>query len=190
MVTGISAITLATHDMARAVAFYRIVGFAVIRGGDEASFTSFRAGSQFLNLILQPAGRQWSWWGRLIFYDDDVDGLYRRLVAAGLRPEAQPRDGGVARYVLGACRAAQVDTIVTAHAFVEKGRLEKLIAGIEGHVRLVYLEDIRKTVTFSDKLFGALRQCAVADHVGEHDGGQFTLLGRAHLSNCGFFSNA
>ena len=30
--------------------------------------------------------------------------------------------------VLGACRAAQVDTILTAHAFVEKARLEKLIA--------------------------------------------------------------
>jgi acyl-[acyl-carrier-protein]-phospholipid O-acyltransferase / long-chain-fatty-acid--[acyl-carrier-protein] ligase len=59
--------------------------------------------------------------------------------------------------VLGACRAAQIDTIITAHAFVEKGRLEKLIAGLEGHVRLVYLEDVRKTVTFSDKLLGALQ---------------------------------
>jgi len=92
MITGISAITLATHDMARAVAFYRMLGFAVIHGGDEASFTSFRIGAQFLNLILQPAGRRWSWWGRVIFYDDDVDGLYERAVAAGFRPEAPPRD--------------------------------------------------------------------------------------------------
>ena len=53
---------------------------------------SFRAGDNFLNLIVQPAGRQWSWWGRLIFYDSDVDGLYRRLVAAGYRPEDAPRD--------------------------------------------------------------------------------------------------
>jgi acyl-[acyl-carrier-protein]-phospholipid O-acyltransferase/long-chain-fatty-acid--[acyl-carrier-protein] ligase len=59
--------------------------------------------------------------------------------------------------VLGACRAAQIDTIITAHAFVEKGRLEKLIAGLEGHVRLIYLEDVRKTVTFADKLLGALQ---------------------------------
>ena len=92
MVTGISAVTLATHDMARAVAFYRMLGWAVIHGGEQASFTSFRIGGNFLNLILQPAGREWSWWGRLIFYDDDVDGLYARLVAAGLRPEAPPRD--------------------------------------------------------------------------------------------------
>ena len=59
--------------------------------------------------------------------------------------------------ILGACRAAQMDTILTAHAFVEKGRLEKLIAAIEGHVRIVYLEDIRKTVSFSDKLRSAIR---------------------------------
>jgi uncharacterized glyoxalase superfamily protein PhnB len=92
MITGISAVTLATHDMARAVGFYRMLGFAVIHGGEDAAFTSFRAGDNFLNLILQPAARQWSWWGRLIFYDSDVDGLYRRLVTAGCRPEAAPRD--------------------------------------------------------------------------------------------------
>jgi uncharacterized glyoxalase superfamily protein PhnB len=92
MITGISAVTLATHDMARAVSFYRMLGFAVIHGGEDAAFTSFRAGDSFLNLILQPAGRHWSWWGLLIFYDSDVDGLYRRLVAAGCPPDAAPRD--------------------------------------------------------------------------------------------------
>ena len=91
-ITGISAVTLATHDMARAVRFYRFLGFVLLYGGEDASFTSFRAGDNFLNLIAAPAGRQWSWWGRLILYHADVDGLYRRLVAAGYRPEAAPRD--------------------------------------------------------------------------------------------------
>jgi hypothetical protein len=31
--------------------------------GDNAGFTSFRAGDGFLNLIAQPAERHWSWWG-------------------------------------------------------------------------------------------------------------------------------
>ena len=78
------------------------------------------------------------------------------LQSAGRVPAMINFSAGAAN-VLGACRAAQVDTIITAHAFVEKGRLEKLIAGLEGKVRLVYLEDVRKTVTSSDKLFGALR---------------------------------
>ena len=92
MIKSISAITLGTHDMRRAVRFYRTLGFDMAYGGEEAGFTSFRVGSGHLNLIAQPAERQWSWWGRVIFYDSDVDGLYARAVAADLQPHAAPRD--------------------------------------------------------------------------------------------------
>ena len=92
MIQGISAVTLATHDMRRAVDFYRLLELRVIHGGEDSAFTSFRAGDNFLNLILQPPERRWSWWGRLIFYHADVDALYTRLVAAGYRPEGPPRD--------------------------------------------------------------------------------------------------
>jgi catechol-2,3-dioxygenase len=44
MIEVISAITLATHQMPRAVRFYRALGFEVLHGGEESSFTSFRAG--------------------------------------------------------------------------------------------------------------------------------------------------
>jgi catechol 2,3-dioxygenase-like lactoylglutathione lyase family enzyme len=92
MIEGISAITLATHDMRRAVRFYQVLGFAMLYGGEDAGFTSFKAGGNFVNLIAQPAARQWSWWGRVIFYHSDVDGLHARLVAAGYPIEAAPRD--------------------------------------------------------------------------------------------------
>jgi catechol 2,3-dioxygenase-like lactoylglutathione lyase family enzyme len=92
MITGISAVTLATHDMRRAVRFYRALGFDLLYGGEAAAFTSFRAGPGYLNLIAQPAERRWSWWGRLIFYDSDVDGLHQRLVAAGYPPDTAPCD--------------------------------------------------------------------------------------------------
>src|SRR5262249_42506412 len=72
----ISAVSLATHDMARAVRFYQALGFSVRYGVEASSFTSFHAGSGYLNLIAQPAGRQWSWWGRVIFHVTDVDALY------------------------------------------------------------------------------------------------------------------
>src|SRR5262249_49344703 len=67
MIKSISAITLATHNMSRAVRFYRMLGFEIIYGGEEAAFTSFRAGTSYLNLITQPVERNWSWWGRVIF---------------------------------------------------------------------------------------------------------------------------
>jgi len=92
MIESLSAVTLATHDMRRAVQFYRMLGFQPVHGGEDAAFTSFRAGPNFLNLIAQPAERHWSWWGRVIFYDSDVDELYARLVAAGYRPDTAPRD--------------------------------------------------------------------------------------------------
>jgi len=92
MIDSLSAITLATHDMRRAVTFYKLLGFHLRYGGEDASFTSFRAGNSYLNLITAPADRPLSWWGRAIFYDTDVDGLYKRVVEAGLKPEAPPRD--------------------------------------------------------------------------------------------------
>jgi catechol 2,3-dioxygenase-like lactoylglutathione lyase family enzyme len=92
MIDSISAVTLATHDMARAVRFYRMLGFAVVHGGEDASFTSFRAGRSFLNLIAQPPTRTWTWWGRVIFYHSNVDALHATVIAAGYRPDTAPRD--------------------------------------------------------------------------------------------------
>ena len=92
MIEGISAVTLATHDMRRAVQFYRSLAFDMLYGGEAASFTSFRAGAGYLNLISQPTEQRWSWWGRVIFYVDDVDALYERALAAGCQPTTVPRD--------------------------------------------------------------------------------------------------
>jgi uncharacterized glyoxalase superfamily protein PhnB len=39
-----------------------------------------------------PAERAWSWWGRVIFYVDDVDAQHARACAAGLSPLFAPRD--------------------------------------------------------------------------------------------------
>jgi catechol 2,3-dioxygenase-like lactoylglutathione lyase family enzyme len=91
-IEAISALTLATHDMARAVRFYEALGFALRYGGPQAAFTSFSAGNACLNLTTEGSERSWSWWGRVIFHVADVDALYRVAVAAGLQPQAPPRD--------------------------------------------------------------------------------------------------
>ena len=91
-VTALSAVTLATHDMARAVAFYQTLGFARLYGGPDAAFTSFAAGQSYLNLIAVPADKPLGWWGRAIFHVDDVDAMHARAEAAGLAPEAVPED--------------------------------------------------------------------------------------------------
>ena len=90
-IESIGAVTLATHDMVRAVAFYRALGFEMLFGGAEAGFTSFRAGAGYLNLVAE-AEKEWSWWGRAIFYVDDVDATYERALTGGYKPDFEPRD--------------------------------------------------------------------------------------------------
>ena len=92
IVESISAITLATHDMARAVRFYRALGFRLRYGGEQAVFTSFHLGVGYLNLIAEPPERRWSWWGRVILYVSDVDALHARALANGFQPQMAPSD--------------------------------------------------------------------------------------------------
>ena len=91
-VQSINALTLATHDMARAVRFYSALGFGLRYGGAEATFTSFQFNGQYLNLVLVGTERRWSWWGRVIFHVDDVDAIHARALAHGCTPEAEPAD--------------------------------------------------------------------------------------------------
>jgi catechol 2,3-dioxygenase-like lactoylglutathione lyase family enzyme len=92
-VESISAVTLLTVDMVAAVAFYQALGFHLLYGGPEAPFTSFRVGAGYLNLQADTAGSsQTAIWGRVVFWVDDVDAMYRRAQAAGFEPETSPAD--------------------------------------------------------------------------------------------------
>jgi catechol 2,3-dioxygenase-like lactoylglutathione lyase family enzyme len=89
-IEALSAVTLATRDMTRAVRFYDALGFPLISGGPDEAFTAFAFGQSFLNLIADT--RPVNWWGRVIIHVSDVDGMYRKALAAGFAPEFAPRD--------------------------------------------------------------------------------------------------
>ncbi len=91
-IEAISAITLATHDMGRAVGFYERLGFVMRYGGAASAFTSFHVGSGYINLMAAPKDQTWGQWGRFIIYVSDVDAMYDRALANGLHPEFAPRD--------------------------------------------------------------------------------------------------
>jgi catechol 2,3-dioxygenase-like lactoylglutathione lyase family enzyme len=90
-IESLSAVTLFTGDMAQSVRFYSSLGFDLAFGAPDADFTSFRVGSGFLNLMVDPDGTG-SRWGRIIFHVSDVDAFYGRVRDLGLDPEAPPRD--------------------------------------------------------------------------------------------------
>jgi acyl-[acyl-carrier-protein]-phospholipid O-acyltransferase/long-chain-fatty-acid--[acyl-carrier-protein] ligase len=75
------------------------------------------------------------------------------LMSAGRVPAMINFSAGAAN-VLAACRAANVSTIVTSHAFIERARLGGLIEAIKNDVKLIYLEDTRTEITLADKLRG------------------------------------
>lgn len=91
-IEAISAITLATHDMARAVAFYTGLGFALRYGGPASGFSSFHIGSGYINLMAVSPEQKWGQWGRFILYVSDVDAMHKRALETGFAPEFTPRD--------------------------------------------------------------------------------------------------
>lgn len=91
----ISAITLATADMARAVAFYQSLGMKLLYGGAETHFSSLGFGACYINLQMANDGdgqQPMTGWGRVILYVADVDAFHAQVRAAGHRPEFEPRD--------------------------------------------------------------------------------------------------
>ncbi len=58
--------------------------------------------------------------------------------------------------ILAACIAAEVKTIITAHAFIEKAKLQPLVDQLASSVKFIYLEDVRATVSTKDKIHALL----------------------------------
>lgn len=77
--------------MARSVVFYRDrIGLSMLYGGETSEFTSFAVGEGYLNLVFSP--KPVNWWGRTIFYVDDVDALHAKLLEWSLQPDSSPAD--------------------------------------------------------------------------------------------------
>ncbi len=58
--------------------------------------------------------------------------------------------------MVSACEAAEVSVILTSRSFIEKGRLQDAEKALSEKAELIYLEDVRETITTFDKLRGLL----------------------------------
>jgi acyl-[acyl-carrier-protein]-phospholipid O-acyltransferase / long-chain-fatty-acid--[acyl-carrier-protein] ligase len=61
-----------------------------------------------------------------------------------------------ARNLLSACETAKIKVIVTARRFVEQGKLDDLVAALAEGRRVIYLEDIRSSLSATDKVLGVI----------------------------------
>ena len=77
------------------------------------------------------------------------------VMSAGRVPAMINFTAGAAS-ILAACKAAEVTTIVTSRAFIDKAKLGAVAEQLAQAATVVYLEDVRATVTTGDKLRGLL----------------------------------
>lgn len=80
------------------------------------------------------------------------------VISAGKVPAMINFSAGAANIML-ACKATQTRTILTSRAFVEHGKLEAVIDEIKQVVDIVWMDDIRATISVTDKLLGLIRKC-------------------------------
>ncbi len=84
---------------------------------------------------------------------------YFALHAFGRIPTMLNFTSGI-RNLRAACQLAGVKTVLTSKRFVEQGKLHDLIDALETMTTVVYLEDVRRTVGVSDRLFAAVAGAA------------------------------
>lgn len=58
--------------------------------------------------------------------------------------------------MMHACNIGKVRTIITSRMFVDKANLQPLVKHLQKHFKVIFLEDLRKTITLKDKIMGAL----------------------------------
>ncbi len=76
------------------------------------------------------------------------------LHAFGRTPTMLNFTSGI-RNLKAACEVAGVKRVLTAHRFIEQGKLHDLVDALETVSQVTYLEDLREKVGLADKLFAA-----------------------------------
>lgn len=75
------------------------------------------------------------------------------VMSAGKVPAMLNFTAGPAN-LLSACRAAGVRRVLTSRAFIDQAKLNGVVAELQGSVEIVYLDELRQTITTLDKLKG------------------------------------
>lgn len=123
--------------------------------GTKLSAKRVITGAQVLGAKLEMAGPVGATVG--VMLPNAVGGAVTLLALMGIgRVPAMINFTAGPANIRAACHAAQITTILTSRAFIEKGRLAPLIVELETALKFIYLEDVRATVTAKDKIAGLL----------------------------------
>ena len=118
---------------------------------EEESYGSLLRMSLGLSRLLIPMTKRDEMVGVLMPNAAATLGLLLGLSAARRVPAMLNYTAGIDG-VISACTAANIRKIVASRAFIEKARLEALVAGLSG-LEVIYLEDLKTRLSFLDKLW-------------------------------------
>ena len=123
--------------------------------GTKLSYKRLITSAQVLGAKIGPLSQPGEAVGVLLPNSVGVAVVFFGLQTTGRVPAMLNFTSGASN-VLSAIRAAQVKTVLTSRTFIEKGRLGDLIAAIEPVAKIVYLDDVRATITLRDKIAGVM----------------------------------
>jgi acyl-[acyl-carrier-protein]-phospholipid O-acyltransferase / long-chain-fatty-acid--[acyl-carrier-protein] ligase len=136
--------------------------------GTKLTYRKLMLGAQVLSRKLEDGTTAGENIGVLLPNSAGVAVTFMALQSIGRVPAMLNFSAGPVN-VLAAMKAAQVRTVLTSKAFIEKGKLDRLIAAISAEARIVYLEDIRAAITFADKMRGLIAGSAPRVMRGAND---------------------
>ncbi len=139
---------MGTHDTGKPVVLDPL--------GTALTYRKLIGSAQVLGAKLMPLAAEGKAIGVMLPNSAGVAVVFFALQSVGRVPAMLNFTAGNAN-VLSACKAAEVKTVLTSRAFVEKARLEPLVTALAAKVAIVYLEDLRASITFTDKIAGMLR---------------------------------
>ena len=123
--------------------------------GTKLTYRKLILGAQVLSRKLEAGTMAGENVGVLLPNSAGVAVVFMALQSIGRVPAMLNFSAGPVN-VLAAMKAAQVNTVLTSKAFIEKGKLDKLMAAISAEARVVYLEDVRASIGTADKIKGLL----------------------------------
>ncbi len=123
--------------------------------GTKLSYKKLIVGAQVLGRKLLPLAVDGEAIGVMLPNSAGAAVTFFALQSTGRVPAMLNFTAG-AQSIAAACRAAEVKTILTSRAFIEKARLSEVMFKLEETAKIVYLEDVKASVTFADKIAGLM----------------------------------
>ncbi|WP_072391744.1 acyl-[ACP]--phospholipid O-acyltransferase [Hyphomicrobium sp. CS1GBMeth3] len=123
--------------------------------GSGLSYRKLILGAQVLGAKLAPLALEGEAVGVMLPNSAGVAVTFFALQSIGRVPAMLNFTAGP-QNIDAACTAAKVSVVLTSRVFVEKAHLEAVVDKLSASRRVVYLEDVRASIAFADKMRGLL----------------------------------